>query len=727
MRLVSKTTHVPRLLPVLAAMLVFSSLAALFLAGPDPVLEELPYGGVLTDYNNVVLRELPHPSDVRCLPVTGAEIAPAMRVAIMAAEDGRFLRHCGIDSRAILRATFDNLRYRRIVSGASTITWQIVRMAHPRPRTYANKIREARAAVRLDACYPKDELLNHYLNRAPFGGNLIGVEAASRAYFGKPASALDQAEAALLAGLPQAPSRLRPDRHLSSAMQRRRYVLQRMRDTGLMDPNAIEAAATGIPEITPAPRPFFAPHFCDLVYARIPDPTGQRIRTTIDLDLQLIAEQIVASSSGSLTAGGIDGLALVILDVRSSAVRALIGSTDYFGLPAGQVNGAMALRSPGSALKPFVFTEAFDRGLLTPDEILDDRPLRYRDYRPENFDRRTRGPVTAREALAHSLNLPVLRLTELLELGRLYRNLQTLGLGRDWRDAAHYGLTLSLGAAEVRLLDLANAYAVLARAGEYLPLRLLESDPAPVPRRVWLAESVWMTTEILRESARLTLDQSGWADTERSMPTVALKTGTSAGYRDAWCLAYNPDFVVGVWVGRTDGAGHSDLVGARTAAPIVAAVFRSLYPAGRGPWFARPAGIEQRLVCARSGRLPGHDCAVNVWVDFIPGVSGIVHCSGCKDHAAVRPDAPGLRIAEPLSGSRHVVVPEDREALIPLRAYGQGAIHWFVNNHPIGVIPAEHTRYHRLPPGRHRISCVDAAGRTAAAVIRVEFLASPDI
>ncbi len=722
MRLISKTTRVPRLLPVLATVLVFAGLAALFLAGPESVLEGLPYGGILTDCNGVMLRELPHPSDVRCLPVTGTEIAPAMRVAMVASEDGRFYRHSGIDPHAILRAIFDNLRYRRIVSGASTITWQIVRMAHRRPRTYANKIREARAAVRLDARYDKDELLTHYLNRAPFGGNLIGVEAAARAYFGKPASALDYAEAALLAGLPQAPSRFRPDRHLPAALQRRRYVLQRLRATGFADPNAIEAAATAIPEITPAPRPFLAPHFCDLVHARIPDTTGQRIRTTIDLDLQRIAEQIVASHSGSLVAGGIDGLALVILDARSSAVRALIGSAHYFGLPAGQVNGATALRSPGSALKPFVFTEAFDRGLLTPDEILDDRPLRYRDYRPENFDRRTRGSVTAREALAHSLNLPVLRLTELLELERLYRNLQTLGLGRDWREAAHYGLPLSLGAAEVCLLDLANAYAVLARAGEYLPLRLLESDPAPLPRRVWLAESAWLTTEILRESARLTLGQSGWADTDRSLPAMALKTGTSAGYRDAWCLAYNPDFVVGVWVGRTDGAGHSDLVGALTAAPIVAAVFRSLYPAGRGPWFARPAGVGQRRVCAHSGRLPGSDCGVHVLADFIPGVSGIAHCSGCQDHAAVRPDASGLGIDEPLSGSRHGVMPEDSEALIPLRAHGQGTIHWFVNNHPIGVIPADLTRYHRLAPGRHRISCVDAAGRTAFAVIRVESL-----
>lgn len=707
---------------LLCGVLALARLAAGLVAGlPDPpALEPLPHGGILADRNGAPLRELPHSSDSRCLPVSFEAMAPAMRAAMVATEDRRFYRHPGVDWRAILRALFDNLRCGRIVSGASTIPWQIVRMAHPRPRTVLNKAREAIAALRLDAEYSKEELLTHYLNRAPFGGNLVGVEAAARAYFGKPAAALDQAEAALLAGLPQAPSRFRPDRHLDAALRRRRYVLERLRATGLLEPAAVRAAAA-VPEITPTPRPFLAPHFCDLILARHPVRNRRApLRTTLDLDMQRRAETLVADHAERLRADGIDGLALVLLDVRTGSVRALVGSPDYFRAPAGQVNAAIALRSPGSALKPFFYTEAFDRGLLTPDETLEDRPLRYREYRPENFDRDTRGSVRAREALAQSLNLPVLRLTERLELDRMVRTLRSLGLGADWRPPAHYGLPLALGAAEVRLLNLVNAYAVLARRGEFLPLRLREDAAIPPPRRIWLEASAWMTSDILRAAARGTLAQSGVAVDERSMPPLALKTGTSSGYRDAWCLAYNPEFAIGVWVGRTDGGAHPDLIGARVAAPIAAGLFQRLYPAGRGPWFPRPDGVKRRRVCARSGKLPGPACAACISADFLPGISSIAPCPDCRAGSAIPPEEAEPRIVAPSPGSRHAVLPGETHAVLSLRARGKGKRYWFVNDRALGAHPADRPLWRRLPPGRHRISCVTPAGRAAAVTITVD-------
>jgi penicillin-binding protein 1C len=599
---------------------------------PDVSAAALPATLVITDRRGTPLREHRRRSGERCLPVSLDAMSPAIRAAMIAAEDKRFHEHAGVDPVAIARASLDNLRAGRVVSGASTLTWQLARMAQPQPRTFRNKLREALWALRIERRTGKEELLSAYLNRVPFGGTLYGVEAAARAYFGKPAAALDWAEASLLAGIPQAPARFRPDRRPDRALHRREYVIERLIAS---NPDLVATAPrmVEIPEIHFNPAPFLAPHFTGLIINTHPAPaSGAPLRTTLDLPMQQAAESAAMPYAQRLGSAGIDGLAVVVLDVRTSAVRVMIGSPDFFAGDHGQINGALALRSPGSALKPFIYTEAFERGLLTPATLLSDAPAVYRDYTPSNFDRQFRGSVSAHDALAMSLNIPALELTRQIGLERVYNRMRDAGLGKTWQEADHYGLPLAIGVASVSLLDLVNAYAVLAREGLYTGYRLLEDSPADAPRRLWHAGAAYMTSTILRDAAWDAGVTDVHADTQ-SAP-FALKTGTSNGYRDAWAIAYNPEFVTGVWMGRPDGGGHADLIGARSAVPICAAVFRTLYPPGTaGPWFTPPTDVATREVCAASGRSPTAHCLRRHVADWLPGISDARPCGIC--HAAV--------------------------------------------------------------------------------------------
>jgi len=624
-----------RKLHLIGSVVLIAAAAVIILRDPPPDVSTatLPATLVLTDRHGAPLREHRRRSGERCLPVELDAMSPAIKASIIAAEDKRFRQHPGVDLLAIARAALDNLVNGRIVSGASTLTWQLARMARPQQRTFLNKLREALWAVQIERCTGKDALLAAYLNRVPFGGTLYGVEAASHAYFGKPAAALDWAEASLLAGIPQSPSRFRLDRNPAHALRRRDYVLSRLAaDHPLLADTAPRITET--PDVGSHSAPFLAPHFCELILATQSAPTGGGpLRTTLDLPMQQAAESVVASFAGNLRGAGIDGMAVVVLDVRSSAVRVMIGAPDFFAPGSGQINGATALRSPGSTLKPFIYTEAFDRGLLTPAAMIGDSPAIYRQYTPSNFDRQFRGMVSAHDALALSLNIPALEITRQIGQARIYDRLRDAGLGRSWKEPERYGLPLAIGAVSVTLLDLVNTYGSLAREGLYTGYRLTEDCPQAPPRRLWHAGAAFMTASILRDAAWHAGNADVHADTQ-GVP-FALKTGTSNGYRDAWAVAYNPEFVAGVWIGRTDGAGHADLIGVQTAVPVCSAVFRTLYASGTpGPWYAPPGDIASREVCADSGRPPSPRCIRRHVADYLPGVSDHIPCSTCTAIAA---------------------------------------------------------------------------------------------
>jgi penicillin-binding protein 1C len=418
-----------------------------------------------------------------------------------------------------------------------------MRMTRPQPRTLAVKAGEALHALQMETRLTKPEILSQYLNRAPFGGNLAGVEAACRAWFGKSAAQVSLAEAALLMGLPQSPGRLRPDRNPEGAAKRRDYVLARMEETGAITADERAAASATPVEVSRSAPPFLAPHLCDLLLRRHP---GVVVRSTLDTRLQAVAEHALRAHSEKLGPRGIHGGAVIIVDVPTSSVVALAGSPDYFDARhAGQVNGATARRAPGSTLKPFVYLEAFDRGLLTPDSVIADVPVRYAGYEPANFDHQFRGPVSVREALVASLNIPALKTLEQIGLDTGLARLRAAGLQSLDRPASHYGISLALGSAEVTLLELAEAYAALARLGEHRPLRLCDSDPDGPATRIASPGAAWLLADVLSGPERALQASGHMADTEG--PRYAWKTGTSMGHRDAWTVAYGPRHVVAVW------------------------------------------------------------------------------------------------------------------------------------------------------------------------------------
>lgn len=721
--------------------------AALALWAPLPAnrLASYPADTVLLDRRGVPLRVRLGYGEVDCRPIPLAQAGAWTVPALLAAEDRRFFRHPGVDPLAVLRAAVLNLAHRRIVSGASTLTTQVIKLVEPRPRSWAAKRREFAAALRLERRLSKPAILEQYLNRAPFGGNLTGVESASRAYFHKHARDLTLAESALLMGLPQAPSRLRPDRHPAAARRRQAWVLRRMEACGMITPEQARQALRQPAPVRRQAAAFAAPHFCDMLLGA--GGLGGTVITTLDAELQARVEALLRARVAALAAQGVQGGAAVVLEVRTGAVRAMAGAPDFHDARrAGQVNGAIAPRSPGSALKPFVYALALDAGLVTPASRIGDVPLPLPAYEPRNFDATFSGPVSVREALTRSLNLPALVLTRRLGQARVVETLRRLGLSTLRRPAAWYGLGIAVGGGEVTLLDLANAYACLARLGEYRPARLLEGAPPEPARRLFSPAAAFLVAEILGDPARgLEADRAALLHA----PRVAWKTGTSAGCRDAWTLAYNPEYVVGVWLGNPDGRASPALIGAAAAAPLALELFGSLYPRRAAPWFTEPAGLTSRLVCVRSGECPGPACAELVTDYAIPYVSPTTRCTihrgaaaadsavehwpagiarqlrrnGMADGGADPGPAAPPRILSPANGEvyqRFTPVAGIRQEVPLQAASAPGPLYWFANGVFLGETPADEALFWPLRPGRWTLTCADRAGRGDRVTVRVE-------
>lgn len=757
---------------ILAGSLAGAVLLAVFLL-PFPVesLQSFPSAIVLADRLGNPLRVKLGPEQTDCRPVYEADPEHWICKAVVAAEDRRFWRHPGVDIAAVSRAVVQNVAAWRTVSGASTLSTQVIRMVERRPRTLWAKGVEAFRALQMETRLSKGEILSQYLNRAPFGSNIAGIEAASFRYFGKRAQDLSLGEAALLAGLPQSPSRFRPDRHFARARKRQAYVLDRMVACGMISGAERAAAARQPLAVRRQSNPFEAPHFCDYAAALTHfEPGTCVVRTTLDPDLQRMAERALRRQIDTLAGTSIRGGAVVVLDVAEGAVRAMAGSGDFFDAAAqGQVNAALAARSAGSTLKPFAYALAFDSGVLTPRTMLADVPMQFPDYKPENFDETFYGLVSARDALILSLNIPALQVEKSLGQPRLYGTLRDLGFSTLMRPAADYGMGLVLGNGEVRLLDLANAYACLARGGTYQECRVFETDgvesgarelrnqssvheflsskfilPRPnVPgRRLFSAEACWLISEALGGEERAA-DATGHSADAR-IPPLAWKTGTSAGFRDAWTVAYNPRYVIGVWVGRLDGGSSDLLVGKRVATPVVWEIFRRLYPDNDGPWFEKPAGLGRREVCAETGCLPGANCGARAEDAFIKGVTlqsrCAVHARAGEAHwppdvaqflarrnesrAAPSPFAQ-VRIVKPVSGSayRYTDALSPQSQKLPLQAVSdaqQGVLHWFVDNRYVGSVRGDEPLFWNLREGRHLVVCSDPQGHSDRADIVVE-------
>jgi penicillin-binding protein 1C len=587
---------------------------------------------IFVDRQGGVLRFATNGRGERHVETPLEDIPEHVRQAFVAAEDERFFSHPGFDVPAVLRALRDNLRAGRIVSGASTITQQLCRLAYPRKRTVHHKLLEVLRSVRLETALSKQEILGLYLNRVPLGNNLIGVETAARVYFGKHCSALSPAEAALLAALPKAPELLNPyGNHAQQLLTRQAWVLERMQRLGMLAAEEYATAKRQVISFEPRDSSFQAGHLVDYLLSKQEVKATQgEIRATIDATLQQQVERTLLSHRPRLVRGGATQAAAVVMANHAGDVLAMVGSLAYSRRDQGFNNGATALRSPGSALKPFLYALALDTG-LTAATVLEDVPRSYRsprgEYVPINFDRKSYGPASLREALGNSLNLSAVHVLNGLGYFAFYSALERLQLiNHPERGPDHYGLGLVLGNPELSLVQLVSAYACLANGGAFRPARLLAGGAPSQEYRVFSPQASWIISHILADPAARALSFSGSA--ALNFPyRVAVKTGTSTHYRDSWTVAYTPEYTLGVWVGNFDGHPTHKLSGAVAAAPILADLMQHLYRLGPPPAFPMVEGVRTVAVCSYSGMKPCGACPhVKVEV-FIAGSEPADCCS----------------------------------------------------------------------------------------------------
>jgi penicillin-binding protein 1C len=543
----------------LAAALAFFTLDALF-PFPTELLDAAPQSPTLEGRDGTPLQVRLGSDEQWRRPVRLEEISPWLIESTIAVEDRRFRKHHGVDPLAILRAAAQNLGGGQVVSGASTLSMQVVKMVSaPAERTLTTKLTEAFRALQLERLRSKDEILELYLNLAPYGGNHRGVESGALAHFGKHASDLSLDEATLLAGLPQSPTHYSPTRHAERAIARRERVLEASVREGKFDASEARMAAESALRLDAAPRPSLAPHFSSVALTQ--RPAGGR--TTLDLELQRSARELVEQHALGLPNGA--DISVCVIELESGALRALIGSADPDDPNDGQVNGASAWRSPGSALKPFAYAAAFEARVLSPESTLDDSAIDLAGWQPQNFDGQFAGEVSVRDALRRSLNIPALRAAKLAGSHRVVGVLESCGVRFRPGAAQSAGLGLVTGAAEVRLLDLTNAYATLGRDGEFMELRYFEDEPRQTHRAL-SREACESLHRILDSADRL-------PQARPEAPHFCWKTGTSSGFRDAWALGHDERYAIGVWVGNFSGAGDPSFVGAGVATPLLVQLF----------------------------------------------------------------------------------------------------------------------------------------------------------
>lgn len=598
------------------------------------------------DRNGEVLREVRADDDgARAVWIPFADMGESTKLALLAAEDKRFHEHVGVDPAACVRALASSVASRRVVSGASTITMQLARLAEPHPRTFRGKLGEMAMAVRIEWSLDKNEILEQYANRAPFGDGLRGIGAASRAFFDKPPRDLSLAEAATLAAIPRGPAVYSLKKHPERVLRRRDRILARMRDARWIDEDAY-ARAVAEPLTTNFDKGGFgAPHLVDAILSDPNHPRAARIETTIDRGLQREIEEAARVMLLPLAKRHVTAASVVVVDNTTGDVLAYVGSPRWEDEKNGGKNdGVRAKRQPGSTLKPFVYGLAMEDLGWTAATALPDVELHLQTpngtYSPKNYDERFHGPVRLREALASSLNVPAVFAADQVGVPRVLGRLRDLGLDTLTEDASFYGPALALGDGEVRLLDLVNAYATLARGGVRQPVRMLRGA-APTPKRVMPEDVARVVADILRDRAARV--GAFGEHSALDLPfDVAAKTGTSKGFRDNWTVGFTREVTVGVWVGNFDGSPMQNVSGITGAAPLFAASMEAAMRRVSQPQpLQDPAGLEKVSVCALSGGAPGRGCK-HVVEEWMP--KGRPPAPPCAMHEHVKIDVRnGLR------------------------------------------------------------------------------------
>jgi penicillin-binding protein 1C len=592
------------------------------------------------DNRGVLLREVLSSEQGRGIWTPAQEMGSDVQRAIVAIEDKRFYLHPGVDPLAIVRALWLNLRNQEVLSGGSTLTQQLARQMYHIPRRWYLKPVEALLAFRLECQLSKEEILEQYLNRAPFGNQLFGVEAASRTYFAKPARSLSLAEAAFLCGLPQSPSGYNPYTRLSRALARQRQVLSALKRDGSIDDARYQQALAQPIRLAPRQNVFIAPHFCQMVLESLRNTPGteREITTTLDAVLQLRIEALVNGHIEQLSKNQVTNAAVLVLENRTGAVKAWVGSRDFFSETSqGQVDGVRALRQPGSAIKPFTYGLALENGFTAASLLADIETYASEDavdFTVHNYDEKYHGPVRLRTALACSYNVATVRLLESLGSDLLLERLRLAGLSSLNKPAHFYGSGLTLGNGEVTLRDLTNAYASMARGGELRPLVFvapdvtLNQDESISRHRIFSEMISFIISDILSDH-RARAPAFGLGGPLHLPFPCAAKTGTTKDFRDTWTIGYTTEHTVGVWVGTFDGKPMQRISGITGAAPLFRDVMLELYKDHDPAPFRNPERLVQVLICPSSGFLPTEACPGQIEEWFVrgtqPGTSCQVH------------------------------------------------------------------------------------------------------
>lgn len=599
-------------LPPLAAALF---LTLFLLGGQAPDLFTDPLSTVVDSASGELLSAVVAQDGQWRLP--GIRRVPEkLAAALIAFEDRRFRTHQGFDLRALGRALRDNLQQGEVVSGGSTLTMQVIRLARKsRSRTLNEKMFEVLGAVQLEFRCTKEQILRLFADHAPFGGNVVGVEAAAWRYFGHAPEQLSWAEASLLAVLPNSPTLLRLDRETESLKKKRDRLLARLQGQGYLDKSSLQAAwAEPLPSFLRA-FPQKAPHLAE--FAAQGRPPG-RIRTTVRMDLQNAALEAAERRRQWLEGNSVHNAAVLVVQVSTGNVLAYVGNVGELGQHGGFNDMVQAPRSTGSILKPFLYNLMVQSGDLLPDQLVEDIPTRVGSYVPQNNVPTYSGALPASEALARSLNIPAVRELRVFGVAKFAQELKSYGLTTLWRNGDDYGLPLILGGAEATLWDLCGAYAGISRCAQgipdaFYPLRITQgAPPKPGLQPTVSPGSCYLTLQAMKEVIRPN-EEAAWKSFAGARK-VAWKTGTSYNFKDAWAIGVTPEYVVGVWVGNADGVGRPELYGLTSAAPLMFEVYNRL-PATT--WFTAPPGLKQVRTCRVSGLLAGDHCT-DTAETFIP-------------------------------------------------------------------------------------------------------------
>ena len=751
---------------ILSLVLLFFLLNLIF-----PLHDKIEYSAIVTDNKGNIINAYLTSDQKWRMKTELDEISPLLRKTIIAKEDKYFYSHPGVNPFAVVRALFKNIFRMKRTSGASTITMQVARALEPRKRNFWSKTLEMFRALQLELKYNKNEIFQMYLNLVPYGGNIEGVKSASFLYFSKNPDHLSLAEITTLSIIPNRPSSMVIGRNNNHIVEERNRWLHRFANDNVFTQKEIEDALAEPLTASRGTVPHYIPH---LAY-KLKQQGDDIIKTNIELNTQLKVEKLVQDYVRILRLRNIRNASIVVIDNRTHKVISYVGSSDFNDTTdGGQVNGAAAVRQPGSTLKPILYGMCIDEGLLTPRMVLTDVPVNYDGYAPENYDQKFNGYVTVEYALEHSLNIPAVKSLRMLGKDKLVQKLAACDFRQISKDQRRLGLSLILGGCGTTLEELTGLFSSFANEGIYLSPSYTQDDTIHKKVMIMSPEANFMINEILSKVNRPDFPLN-WGATER-MPKIAWKTGTSYGRRDAWSIGYNRNYTVGVWVGNFSGFGIPELSGANVATPLLFKIFNTIDYDSDAEWFTRPKNCELRKVCSETGLLPTDHCTDLVLDYFIPLISPttacnnmqqvmvsadekISYCKTCapqtgfkrKLYKAIDPEMQayfrengiafqkipphnpacekifkeGLPvITSPANGTEYLINKKDPEPLqlICKTANDVSKIYWYVNNKFYKTGNVGEKQFFVPEEGPVKISCTDDKGRNRDIWIRVRYV-----